>query len=71
MRHSINPKLSLLLLLLCICFTDCLILKPNEKQVAILQKTVKELLDFEQLPGEPFFVFILVSVDHPFTCQLL
>uniref|UniRef100_A0AAF5PJ42 TGF-beta family profile domain-containing protein n=1 Tax=Wuchereria bancrofti TaxID=6293 RepID=A0AAF5PJ42_WUCBA len=52
MKHSIDPKSLLLLLSLFICFISCLILKPNEKQIAILQKTVKELLDFEQLPGD-------------------
>ncbi|CAG9534804.1 unnamed protein product [Cercopithifilaria johnstoni] len=52
MKHPINPKSLLLLLPLCISFIDSLILKPNEKQIAILKKTVKELLDFEQLPGD-------------------
>ncbi|KAL3983199.1 Transforming growth factor beta like domain family protein [Acanthocheilonema viteae] len=52
MKHSIDPKSLLLLLPLCICFTDSLILKPNGKQIVILQNTVKELLDFEQLPGD-------------------
>ncbi|VIO87893.1 Uncharacterized protein BM_BM3941 [Brugia malayi] len=51
MKHLVDPK-SLLLLSLCIRFISCLILKPNEKQIAILQKTVKELLAFEQLPGD-------------------
>ncbi|VDK67991.1 unnamed protein product [Litomosoides sigmodontis] len=52
MKRSIDSKSLLLLLPLCVCFIDCVILKPNEKQIAILQKTVKELLDFEQLPGD-------------------
>ncbi|KAM3725133.1 Growth/differentiation factor [Dirofilaria immitis] len=50
MKHLIELKLLIILLLIYICFIDCLILKPNEKQIAILQKTVKELLDFKQLP---------------------
>uniref|UniRef100_A0A8R1XXE4 TGF_BETA_2 domain-containing protein n=1 Tax=Onchocerca volvulus TaxID=6282 RepID=A0A8R1XXE4_ONCVO len=51
MKHLIDPKSLLLFLFVYICFIDSLVLKPNEKQIAILQKTVKELLDFEQLPS--------------------
>lgn len=61
MKHSIDPKSLLLLLSVCICFIDPLILKPNENQIAILQKTVKELLDFEQLPGESFLYCSIFS----------
>lgn len=50
MRHFTGSKL--LLVLVYNCLSNSIILKPTEEQIAILQKTVKELLDLEQLPGK-------------------